>query len=269
MAYTRFVSVLRRRGALYVGFFLLRLFSRTLLSFLKGCVPIGLVVCFHKTKKWSELQRLPPLPAVFANLPRGQHALYKLVQDFEFSTVLDVGSGAGEHALILRDSGKVVTALDFGTSVYAASSKSNYQSINRVTGNFLTYCPPEQFDCVWASHVLEHQPDPGLFIKKCIDVTTNNGVICIVVPPLKSEIVGGHLTLWNAGLLLYQLVFNGLDCSEASILSEGYNVAVIVRKRLRPKVELTFDKGDIESLSEFFPSFVAEPFDGRILKWNW
>ena len=70
----------------------------------------------------------------------------------------------------------------------------------------------------------------GEFLKKCLDLTKENGVICVTVPPLRNKIVGGHLTLWNAGLLLYQMVFIGLDCRDASVLTIGYNVTVIAKK---------------------------------------
>ncbi len=212
---------------------------------------------------------LPELPDEIAGLPSGHYGLYKLLTDFDFDTVLDIGSGSGEHALVFKNYGKQVTALDFGTSLYAQERKDKESNINRVEVDFAKYTPENKFDCLWAAHVLEHQPNPGDFIKKCIELTNENGVIAITVPPLKHNIVGGHLTLWNAGLLLYQLVFNGLDCSEASVCTYGYNVTVITRKKLRPEVSLVYDKGDIRALQKYFPSFVAEPFDGRILHWNW
>ena len=83
-------------------------------------------------------------------------------------------------------------------------------------------------------------------------------------------VVGGHLTCWNAGLLLYNLVINGLDCKNASILSYDYNISVIVRNKLRENVNLTFDSGDINKLIEYFPKCIKkEGFPGEILKWNW
>ena len=212
---------------------------------------------------------LPSLPDEFLGLPRSQHGLYKLIKDFEFDTVLDIGAGSGEHAVVLKNQGKKVTALDFGTSVYAKESCDNYLGINKINVDFFAFETNEKYDCIWASHVLEHQSDPGAFIRRCIDLTKDNGVICITVPPLKNKIVGGHLTLWNAGLLLYQLVFNGLDCHNASICSYGYNVTIIVRKKLRENVDLDYDYGDISRLKEFFPPFVDEPFYGIINKWNW
>ena len=93
--------------------------------------------------------------------------------------------------------------------------------------------------------------------------------MAIVVPPMKDEIEGGHLSVWNAGLVLYNLAFMGVDCRNASVLSEGYNVSIILPVKRRPAVNLTWDSGDIDKLKPWMPSFVEEPFDGRILNWNW
>lgn len=205
----------------------------------------------------------------FSSLPRAQEALQQLIMRYDFETVLDIGSGAGEHAKVLAHYGKKVTTIDFGTSYYALKQNNIPGSIKCVTGDFYSMNTDQRFDAIWASHVLEHQPNPGLFIQKCIELTKPNGLICITVPPLKHNIVGGHLTLWNAGLLLYNLVFNGLDCRSASILTSGSNITVIVKNVKRNKVELDWDKGDIDSLGEFFPPFAKESFDGRITEWNW
>ncbi len=120
------------------------------------------------------------------------------------------------------------------------------------------------FSCFRAS------ANPGIFIKKCMELVKNQGIIAITIPPMEENVLGGHLTNWNAGNLLYNLVLNGLDCSDASILSYGYNISVIVRNKKRPFVDLSYDNGDIRKLIKFFPSFIKkEPFDGRIKKWNW
>ena len=226
------------------------------------------------TRLWNRVisinsNSLPVLPKEFLSLPSSQHGLHKLISDFEFDSVLDIGSGSGEHALVLKQHRKKVTAIDFGTSVYAQQSQNNYADIRKLNIDFYTYEAEEKFDCIWASHVLEHQPDPGSFLRKCISLTKKNGIICITVPPLKNKIVGGHLTIWNAGLLLYQLVFNGLDCRYASILTYGYNITIIVKNKRRDKCDLDFDSGDIRKLKTFFPPFVDEPFEGVIDRWNW
>jgi SAM-dependent methyltransferase len=219
---------------------------------------------FRKLKNGN----LPTLPPEYQAVRRGHHCLFKLVRDYDFDTVLDIGAGAGSHSDVLSRKGKTVTAIDFGTSVYAAD-RAETVPWRRMDIGFYEFDATEQFDCIWASHVLEHQPDPGVFIRRCIKLTKPDGIIAITVPPLKHRIVGGHLSLWNAGLLLYQLTFNGLDTQDAAICTYGYNVSVIVRNRKRQEVELDFDKGDISKLQPFMPSFVNEPFDGRVYRWNW
>lgn len=173
----------------------------------------------------------------------------------EFSTVLDVGSGAGEHARAMREASKQVT-----TIAYTGEAD--------IIGD---YCETDvgQFDAIWASHVLEHQPDPGKFLRKCYADLSDNGILAVTVPPMKPSIVGGHLTLWNAGLLLYGLILAGFDCSQAMVKTYGYNVSVIVRKRPADLPDLHMDRGDIERLAHLFPMPVKQGFNGNIASINW
>lgn len=173
-----------------------------------------------------------------------------------FDTVLDIGSGDGVHALAFAQQGRRVTTI----------------SLRRPADVLADYCEhefAEPFDCLWASHVLEHQPDPGRFLRKCHRDLRDGAILAITVPPMKDEIVGGHVTVWNAGLLLYQSILAGFDCAEAAVKSYGYNVSVIVRKRGIELPALAMDEGDIERLARFFPLPVAQGFDGHIREANW
>ena len=131
----------------------------------------------------------------------------------------------------------------------------------------------EKFDAVWCSHCLEHQLDVNIFLKKIHDITKENGIVGITVPPLKHLIVGGHVSLWNAGLLLYNLVLAGFDCSESKIKSYDYNISVILRKRSIILPQLVFDRGDLVALRNFFPKDLQKDqwghFDGQIQQLNW
>ena len=70
--------------------------------------------------------------------------------------------------------------------------------------------------------------------------------------------------LRNAGVLLYNLILAGFDCSKASVGSYDYDLSVIVRKtRAEFPVDLHFDEGDIDKLAAFFPVPVHQAFDGR------
>ncbi|CZF77338.1 class I SAM-dependent methyltransferase [Grimontia marina] len=200
-------------------------------------------------------------------------ALIKLIRDYDFETVLDIGSGEGRHAQLFIESGKKVTALDYGESIYFKKAEDDKIA---VTCDYMKYEPQEKFDCIWLSHVLEHQPNPNLFLKKIRSDTKTGGLVAISVPPLKHDIVGGHINLYNAGLLLYQMVLAGFDCREASIHTYGYNISIIVRASDDLDLSgLTYDSGDIQYLSQYFPKQIRDAigetdcFDGRIYNVNW
>lgn len=125
--------------------------------------------------------------------------------------------------------------------------------------------------------VLEHQLNIQDFLVKVNSLIKENGVLAITVPPLKNTIVGGHVSLWNAGLLIYRLVLAGFDCKEASVCTYGYNISVIVKKRsIFVLDQIAYDVGDLNILSKYFPKglkyFNSEkdkPFYGKIRKLNW
>lgn len=190
-----------------------------------------------------------------------------LLDNFDFRTVLDVGSGGGWHANEMAACGKDVTCLDFGTSVYFRESKP-YRYIK---ADFLKYSGDELYDCIWASHVLEHQKNPNQFLRKVFSLLPIGGILAVTVPPMKPEIVGGHLTLWNAGLLLYQLVHAGFNCENAAVKSYKYNITVILKKDPIDlnSIDLDHDFGDIASLEKYFPCAVEHGFDGNIPQLNW
>lgn len=177
----------------------------------------------------------------------GDLALEKLLS-LPFSTVLDLGAGEGFHSKIFREKGKIVTSITY-------------------ENDFMTH--EGKYDCIWACHVLEHQPNPNLFLKKCFEDLNENGFLAVTVPPMKNEIVGGHVTLWNAGLLLYQLILAGFNCVRASVKTYGYNISVIVKKDPIELPKLKMDFGDIETLNQFFPMLVYNGFNGEIKELNW
>ena len=170
------------------------------------------------------------------------------VCDLEFSSVLDIGSGGGSHATHFRNLNKYVTTIDL---VPPADMVGDFLEID-----------VGKHDLVWASHVLEHQLNVNLFLKRCF---VNAGkYFCVTVPPLKHEIVGGHVSVWNAGLLLYNMILAGWDCSDAKVMTYGYNISVVVEKKKANLPELRMDHGDIERLAVFFPFDAKQGFNGNI-----
>lgn len=212
------------------------------------------------------------------------HALEKLIKDYQFKSVLDIGCGEGVHSDIFLENKKDVTAVDYGNSPYF---KKNKNRIGTIIGDFNEYKFTEQYDCVWCSHLLEHQLNPNMFLIKVNSVLKEGGVLAITVPSIEREnkncytVVGGHVTCWYAGILLYQLVLAGFDCSEASVkkyrYSRGYNVSVIVKKRkINVLDKLVFDNGDIKTIQKYLPKSIEfKPnqsdikFNGNIEELNW
>jgi SAM-dependent methyltransferase len=126
-----------------------------------------------------------------------------------------------------------------------------------------------QFDCLWCCHCLEHQPNVNYFLTKMHQDLKPGGLLAVTVPPLKPQIVGGHLTLWNAGLLLYNLVLARFDCRLAMIKKSEYNITVIIRRKEIKLPELVYDSGDITAMAPYLPSGLAEGFNGDIDELSW
>ena len=226
---------------------------------------------------FAEQKRRTPEEADTSEFEFSDQAIKKLLSgEYEFETVLDIGCGAGEHSDAFIKAGKKVTAIDYGDSVYF---KENKNKLNVIIGDFNEYNFQEQFDCVWCSHVLEHQPNTEIFLKKMISVTKDNGIIAITIPPYEDKVLGGHINPMNIGILMYNLICCGLDCSQARIKAYGFNRSLIVRKNMITDMPaLSHDCGDIQRLWKYFPQNIEiipdwlerdYNFDGNILSLNW
>lgn len=209
------------------------------------------------------------------SLKYGGFALDFLFDNYCFENVLDIGSGGGQHVNKFLENKKQVTAIDLRvSSVLKAMACENKGNLKIIEGDFNYFqIASTSYDCIWCCHVLEHQLNVNFFLKKIFYILKDNGICCITVPPLKSTIVGGHVSLWNAGLLLYNLILAGFDCSDCIVMKYGYNISIIVRKKeaILP-LDLNYDRGDLRKLKNFFPKCITFNegkndivFDGDIL----
>lgn len=183
-------------------------------------------------------------------------ALARFVAAADVHSVVDIGAGGNEQARAMRAAGKRVTTV------------SLRQPADIVADYMTTSLGP--VDGIWASHVLEHMPNVGMFLEKCFADLRDGGLLAVTVPPAKHQIVGGHVSLWNEGLLLYRLILAGFDCREARVGVYGYNISVLVRKKRAALPPLAMDCGDIEQIAHLFPVPACQGFDGQLgcIGWN-
>lgn len=182
-------------------------------------------------------------------------ALEYVLKNYDFYTVLDVGCGSGIQSNIFLEHGKNVTALDYGNSFYF-KNRQNDSNIKLIIADINKYESNELYDLVWCSNVLEHQLNPHSFLCKLHSLVKENGILAITVPHLNSQafVQGGHVSLWNAGVLLYHLVLAGFDCSDAHIKHYGSSISVVVKRHSVSVLnEIDYDRGDIRKLRKYLP----------------
>lgn len=191
---------------------------------------------------------------------RGSEAISYLTENFNFTSVLDIGVGAGDQSQFFLSKGKTVTGIDLGYSYHYRTGLAQktvpvaHPKFRLVEKDFNDFEPSERFDCVWACHVLEHQENPVDFLRRVNRFTEQFGVVAVTVPPAHSTILGGHLNIYNTGTLLYQMVMAGFDCSQMAVKTYEGNISVVGRKYARNlTIPLTMDTGDVGRLRAYFP----------------
>lgn len=172
--------------------------------------------------------------------------------------LLDIGAGAdgGGFGDLARSKGIEYFPIDF-----AKGQDWEAQNLS---------LPDAPFDAIYMCHSLEHMLNPIGALERIHCAIKLDGWIAVTVPPLKHQIVGGHLSLWNAGLLLYNMIIAGHNCRHAAVKTYDYNVTVVVP--YDPILELpplSRDIGDIERLAAFFPFEASQGFNGHIAEWHW
>jgi SAM-dependent methyltransferase len=195
------------------------------------------------------------------DLEWGLHGIMRLVEEFDFDSVLDIGSGRGEHSRFFRH---------FGKEVYSINLTGDADYV----GDFTQMTLDRQFDVVWCSHVLEHQRNVGVFLEKVYAAIRDGGILALTVPCHPRErMIDGHLTSWNSGLLCYNLILAGFDCRDARIL-QTYELNLIVEKKrallvqngvASPPVMTT----PLADLAQFFPFPVKTTSNAEVCDVNW
>lgn len=183
-------------------------------------------------------------------------------EKYDTCTLLDVGGAFNRHGKVFAKCGIRVSNIETQRRFHPT-----------YLGDYNKFRFEDKFDIIWCNHVLEHQVNVNMFLSKLLDDCS--GYVVITVPRQAEQdntekIVEGHVTWWNAGLLLYNMILAGFDCSEAMVCTEGYNITVICKaKRIEKMPEVYMDRGDFDLLDKYFPNKAIQGFDGNIRRLNW
>lgn len=185
----------------------------------------------------------------------GLHNLLKLLRDQSFQTVLDIGTGFGEHKRFFELFGKKVVTNDL-------QPPADY------VGNFLEIPIEGSFDAIWCCHVLEHQRNPGLFLDKIYSLLKEDGLLALSLPRHPPErLVSGHLSAWSLPLICHHLIHAGFNCKNIAAFST-YEIGVTVKKsKEEPPPSAVYKKYD--EIKEFLPSEFTLGTEIKDVIMNW
>ena len=224
---------------------------------------------FVETGNGVAFRSEPAEPYPFANIQveaGGRHfaetlhysfrALSRLVTRHNFFNILEIGTGGGTASRVFEFLGKRVTGVDVDAGLDIA-----------LTGDFVQTQFSGKFDAVWASHVIEHQRNIGLFLDKIFDVLEDDGILAITMPSALSPLMIGHPNIMTPLHLVYALVLAGFDCREAAIRQYDWQFSIMVAKKPNGVPRLPFaatyfppisgrmdDPGYVPDLLSFFPA---------------
>ncbi|MGU9951871.1 MAG: class I SAM-dependent methyltransferase [Gammaproteobacteria bacterium WSBS_2016_MAG_OTU1] len=101
-------------------------------------------------------------------------------------SVMELGYGEGNFTKALVEQGYTPTVLDGSDILLEKAQAIHGDAIIIKHGLFEKFFPEEQYDCVLATHVLEHVDEPAALLKHIKKWLTPGGKIIIIVPNKES-----------------------------------------------------------------------------------
>lgn len=196
----------------------------------------------------------------------GLEAALRIAADLKrFKSLIDVGSGGDHHKRFFQK---------FCDNVYTNDFDEKLEGQN-YPGDFMQIKFDRKFQVVYASNVLEHSRNVGMFIEKLFSICEDDGYVAIMVPrPHLNKLLSGHITTWTTSTLIYNIVMCGFDCSQAKVCNGVYEKSVIVQKRPIPQKDpdFVYRSGvvdDVGKLAKFFPWAVSHKGRGILPSVRW
>lgn len=197
------------------------------------------------------------------NLKLGKTCMEKLLNK-DFTTVLDIGCGTGVHTRIFQLLRKRVTSIDRGSYPFKRNKLDHI-----IEKDYLKYKFKDRFDCIWCSHVIEHQKHPGEFTDKLYKDLKAGGLLALVFPiQIDGRVAGGHISNFTLGHIIYRLILSGFNCRNLQAYREEEEYGLILKKKSVPKrvlKSLDLDRKDITKIENYIPP-IMKGDDGMSLR---
>ncbi|MBI4581848.1 MAG: class I SAM-dependent methyltransferase [Planctomycetes bacterium] len=151
--------------------------------------------------------------------------------------VADLGAGLGHHTQWFLERDMRVLAVDRVLTADLATIVKESSGACRFICADVGRLPLRDgvLKSIWASHCLEHMEDPLTTLREWRRVLGREGMLGVLVPPYKTEIVGRHVfTGWNVGQLMLTLFRTGFRVRDGIFARHGYNVFAVVRRCENP-----------------------------------
>lgn len=195
--------------------------------------------------------------------------LAKLITDYKFNNILDIGSRNGTSARLFSFLGKNVTTIEMSEDFEA-----DY------VGDYLDVSFPQKFDAIWCSHVLEHQRNIGTFLDKIYQDLKEDGILAITVPSSLCPLMIGHPNIFTPLHLVYHLVLAGFDCRNVRIKYYDWQFTILLEKKSNNIKSISLASTHyldstsialVENLLNYFPLDIPENGHiwGEIESLNW
>lgn len=110
--------------------------------------------------------------------------------------LLDVGSGTGHFASVMKNSGWSVTGIEINEK--ARNFSTSAFNLEVIAPDHISELKAESFDCVTLWHVLEHFHDPHKYISDIISLLTPGGICLVALPNSSSFDAKYYNSFWAA-----------------------------------------------------------------------
>jgi SAM-dependent methyltransferase len=193
-------------------------------------------------------------------------AFLKLVKEYSFNSIMDIGCGDGNELNLFRY---------FASTVVGVNDDPNTKNTPvDFFGDYLDYKSDKPFDAIWCSHVLEHIRNPGLFLDKIFHDLKEGGVLALSVPyhdfnSLLDSMIFGHFNRYHVPLLIYALVAAGFDCRNLRFRIYCGQISILLTKVSNNVSNCSKVAAYQKDMFRFFPKEVGNGYTGLdSLNWD-